>query len=67
MNIIKKIVLFNRINKALKQAKQLIDRNREVTEEVKTIIANLKSNIEALVAVLPSLKVIYEDIKNILK
>lgn len=67
MNIFKKIIIFNKINKALKEAKKLIDHNHQLTEDTKTIIANLKTNFEALVVLLPSLKLAYEDFKEILK
>jgi hypothetical protein len=67
MNIFKKIVLINKVSKALDEAKDLIDNNHQLTEDTKKVIANLKADIEALIVLLPSLKSAYKEIKEILK
>ena len=67
MNIFKKIAFINRVKKAVKQAKKSIDSNKGLAQEVKRIIGNLKSDIEALLTYLPQLKPIYKEVLEIVK
>lgn len=67
MNIFKKIVLINKIQKAVKQAKDMIDTNKGLADEIKKIIASLKVDIEALLNCLPQFKPIYKEVMKIVK
>ena len=67
MNIFKKIALVNKIRKALNQAKTMIDKNKGLAEEIKRIIGNLKTDIEALLTYLPQFKPIYKEVLEIVK
>lgn len=67
MNIIKKIILINKISKAFDDVKKVIDNNHDLTQDVKKVVGNLKVDVEALVVLLPSLKEIYKEVKDILK
>lgn len=67
MNIFKKIALVNKIRKATKQAKEMIDKNKGLAEEIKRIIGNLKTDIEALLTYLPQFKPIYKEVLEIVK
>ena len=67
MNIFKKIALINKIRKATKQAKTMIDKNKGLAEEIKRIIGNLKTDIEALLTYLPQFKPIYKEVIEIVK
>lgn len=53
--------------KAIKQTKKLLDTNKNLTKEVKTVIGDLKDNIEKLLTYLPHLKPIYKEIIEIVK
>ena len=67
MNIFKKISLLGKIEKALKQAKQLIDENQGVAKDVKKVIKAIKADVETLIALLPSLKDVYLDILELIR
>lgn len=67
MNIFKKIALINKVKKAIKQTKKLLDTNKDLTKEVKRVIGNLKTDIEALLTYLPHLKPIYKEVIEIIK
>lgn len=67
MNIFKKIALINKVKKAVKQAKKMIDDNQGLANEIKRVIGNLKADIEALLTYLPQLKPIYKEIIEIVK
>lgn len=67
LNIFQKISLLNKINKAYKASKKLIDSKKGLAEEIKKIIANLKADFEALVALLPDFKEVYNEIKAIIE
>jgi len=67
MNIFKKIALINKVKKAIKQTKKMLDTNKDLTSQVKRIIGNLKTDIEALLTYLPHFKPIYKEIIEIVK
>lgn len=67
MNIFKQIALINKAKKAIKQAKQTVDKNRGLAEDVKKKVGNVKMAIEDLLFSLPMLKPLYTDIVAIVK
>ena len=66
-NIFKQISFINKVKKAIKQTKKMLDTNKDLTNQVKRIIGNLKTDIEALLTYLPHLKPIYKEIVEIVK
>lgn len=67
MNIFQKIALVNKVRKAVKQAKEMIDKNKGLADEVKKVVGNLKQDIEALLTFLPQFKPIYKEVMEIIK
>lgn len=67
LNFFQKIVLLNKINKAYKASKKLIDSKKGLADEVRKILANIKADIEALVALLPDFKEAYNELKAIIE
>lgn len=67
MNIIKKIILVSKIKKAFKKAKTMIDNNQGLAVEVKNRLFYLKTDIEAMLALLPQFKPIYKEVVEIVK
>lgn len=67
MNIFKKISLINKINNAIKQAKKIRESNSKLADDLEKALLNLKADFEVLASLLPSLKNIYVDIKELLK
>ena len=65
MNLIQKIKFIGKVNKAYKASKKLIDSKKGLAEEVKKVLASLKADVEALVALLPDFKEVYIEIKTI--
>lgn len=66
MNIFKKLILINKISKAVKKAKNIIDNHSQLAEDLQKAVLNLKADFEVLAALLPSLKGVYNDIKALL-
>lgn len=66
MNIFKKIALINKISKAYKEAQKIIDNHSQLAIDLQKVLLNLKADLEALAALLPSLKGVYNDIKALL-
>lgn len=66
MNIIQKIKLLNKINKAVKQAKKVSENHSQLAIDLEKAILNLKADFEVLAGLLPSLKGVYKDIKALL-
>lgn len=56
-----------KVKKAIKQTKKMLDANKDLTKEVKRVIGNLKTDIEALLTYLPHLKPIYKEVMEIIK
>ena len=67
MNIIKKLLLLRKIEKSYKRAKQIMAANTETALNLEKAILNLKADLEVLAALLPSLKSICKDIKELVK
>lgn len=67
MNIFKKIAFVNKVGKAVKQAKEMIDKNKGLADEVKRVVGNLKLDIEALLTFLPQFRPIYKEVMEIVK
>ena len=66
-DFIKKIKFIGKVNKAYKASKKLIDNKKGLAEEVKKVLASLKADVEALVALLPDFKEVYIEIKTIIE
>ena len=66
MNIFQKIKLVNKINKTIKQAKQIAENHSQLAVDLEKALLNLKADFEVLSNLLPSLKGVYQDIKAIL-
>ena len=67
MNLIQKIKLLNKLNKAWRASKKLIDSKKGLADEVKKVLANLKADLEALVVLLPDFKEVYNEEKKIIE
>lgn len=66
MNIFQKIKLVNKINKAIKQAKKIGEENHDLAIELEKALVSIKADFEVLAGLLPSLKGVYKDIKDLL-
>ena len=66
MNIFQKIALVNKINKAIKQAKKISENHSQLAIDLEKALLNLKADFEVLAGLLPSLKGVYKDIREIL-
>lgn len=66
MNFFKKLILVNKISKAIKKAKAIIDEHSQLAEDLQKAVLNLKADFEVLAGLLPSLKGVYQDIKALL-
>lgn len=66
MNFFKKLILVNKISKAIKKAKTIIDEHSQLAEDLQKALLNLKADFEVLAGLLPSLKGVYNDIKELL-
>ena len=67
MNIIKKLILVNKLSKAFKEAKNRLDTKKGLVKEVKAVVESLKQDVEKLVELLPELKSVYTEIREIIK
>lgn len=67
MNIFQKISLINRISKAIKKSKKIIDERKEVAEKVRGYIENIMENFQNIVRLLPDLRNIYFEIVEIIE
>ena len=56
-----------KVKKAVKQAKKMLDTNKNLTKEVKRLIGNIKQDVETLLTYLPQFKPIYKEITDIIK
>lgn len=66
-NIFQEITFVNKVRKAVKQAKTMLDVNQGLAKEVKRIISNLIQDVEALLTYLPQFKPIYKEVIEIVK
>ena len=67
MLFFKKLSLANRILKAYKRLKELIENNKNYSDEVKGAFDLYKQGSEKLVKIIPSLKDLYLEILDVLK
>lgn len=67
MNIFQKISLINRISKAIKKSKKIIDEKKEVAEKVRGYIENIMENFQNIVRLLPDLRNVYFEIVEIIE
>ena len=66
MNIFKKIAIFNRVSKIIKEAKKYFE-NTHVDEETKQIIADLINDFKKLIAKIPEIKEAVEYLIDLVK
>lgn len=67
MNIFQKISLINRISKAIKKSKKLIDEKKDLAEKVREHLDNILGEVQELIRLLPDFKNIYLDILTIVE
>lgn len=69
MNIFQKIAFINKISKAVKKSKKLIDSRKDLAEKVRKHLDNIIGEVQELVRLLPDFRNIYfeaiEIIENI--
>ena len=66
ISIFKKIKLANKILDAYKRISEIAEMNHPKAEELKKILRNLKANFNELLAQLPWLKDVYNEVKEVL-
>ena len=66
MNIFKKIAIFNKVTKIIKEVKKYFETST-VDDELKEIIANLIDNFKRLIAKIPELKEAIEYLIGLIK
>lgn len=66
MNIFKKIAIFNRVSKIIKEVKKYFE-NTHVDEETKQIIADLINDFKKLIAKIPEIKEAVEYLLDLIK
>ena len=66
MNIFKKIAIFNRVSKIIKEVKKYFE-NTHVDEETKQIIADLINDFKKLIAKIPEIKEAVEYLIELVK
>lgn len=67
MNIFKAIGLYNKIEKAIKKSKTLIDTKKDVAEKVGKHLDNILGEIQELVRLLPDLRNVYFEVIEIIE
>lgn len=67
MNIFRAIGIVNKIEKAIKKSKDLIDNKKGLAEKVKKHIDNIISEVQELVRLLPDLRNIYFEVVEIIE
>ena len=67
MNIFKKIKLANKIIDTYKKVKELAESNYSKAEDLKKILDKLRVDFDELLAFIPALKELYNEVKEALK
>ena len=67
MNIFQKVSLINRITKAIKKSKTLIDSKREIAEKVRKHLDNICAEVQELVRLLPDCRNVYFEILEVIE
>lgn len=66
MNIIKKISIFNKVTKIIKEVKKYFE-NTHIDEEMKDIILSIKNDFERLIKKIPEAKEAIEYLIGLIK
>jgi hypothetical protein len=67
MNIFQKIAFVNRISKAVKKSKLLIDSKKDLAEKVRKHIDNIIGEVQELVRLLPDFRNVYLEVVEIVE
>jgi len=67
MNIFKAIGLANKIEKAIKKSKTLIDTKKDLAEKIRKHIENIMGEFQELVRLLPDLRNVYFEVVEIVE
>ena len=67
MNIFQKIAFINRINKAFKKSKKLIDSKKDLAERVRKHIDIILGEVQELLRLLPDFRNIYFEVVEIIE
>lgn len=67
MNIFKAIGLINKIEKAIKKSKTLIDTKKDLAEKVRKHIDNIIGEVQELIRLLPHFRNVYLEIVEIVE
>lgn len=67
MNIFQKIAFANRISKAVKKSKQLIDSKKDLAENVRKHFENIIAEIQEIIKLLPDFRNIYNEVVAIIE
>lgn len=67
LSLIQKIKLLNKINKAYKASKKLIDEKQGLAKETQEAIIELRAAAQKFVELLPEFKDVYLDLEVIIK
>ncbi len=67
MNIFQKISLVNRIKKAVKKSKQLINEKKDLAENVRKHLDNILGEVQELVRLLPDFRNVYFEVIEIIE
>lgn len=67
MNIFQQISLINRIKKAVKKSKKLIDSRKDLAEKVRKHLDNIIGEVQELVRLLPDFRNVYFEIVTIIE
>lgn len=67
MNIFQKIAFINRISKAYKKSKKLIDGKRDIAEKVRKHLDNILGEVQELLRLLPDFRNVYFEVIEIIE
>ena len=67
MNIFKAIGLVNKIEKAIKKSKKIIDSKKDLAERVRGHLDNIIGDVQELIRLLPDFRNIYFEIIEIVE
>jgi hypothetical protein len=65
MNIFKILFLYNKIQKAIKKSKKIIDAKKGIAEEIKKHIDNIEGELQAIAVHLPDFRNLFSEIKKV--
>ena len=67
MNIFQKISLINKIKKAIKKSKKLIDEKKDLAEKVRKHLDNILGEVQELLRLLPAFREVYFEVLEIVE